>query len=157
MPRAVTTTVSAIDVQIANPLLDLFSQNSMDELLNRAIDPSSPDHPKLRAEIRKTDPQAILKGVEAFPKVNPFRDLLRVPMPVAVVLGEANRFLPWPSESLLHQLDERQQLKLVIFNECQHYPMLDQKAQFVRIIKDFLEAEDVGTLEIKEEWRRRKR
>ena len=42
-------------------------------------------------------------------------------------------------------------------DDVKHFPMLEDKAQFVRLLKDFLEAADVSTLEMKEEWRRRKR
>jgi hypothetical protein len=35
--------------------------------------------------------------------------------------------------------------------------MLDEAAKFNRLLKDFLEAEDLSALEIKAEWRRRTR
>jgi len=38
-----------------------------------------------------------------------------------------------------------------------HYPMLEEASQFTRLLKEFLEAPDISSLELKEEWRRRNR
>ncbi|NJL95358.1 MAG: hypothetical protein HC915_17375, partial [Anaerolineae bacterium] len=65
--------------------------------------------------------------------------------------------LPEPDEEVMEWLtDERQALKLLAM-PTNHFPMLAANAQFVRLLKEFLEAPDVSALEMKEEWRRRKR
>jgi pimeloyl-ACP methyl ester carboxylesterase len=43
-------------------------------------------------------------------------------------------------------------------SNSKHFPMLDEAAKFNRLLKDFLDVEeDLSTLEIKDEWRRRTR
>lgn len=41
--------------------------------------------------------------------------------------------------------------------ESKHFPMLDEAARFHRLLKDFLDEEDLSALTLKEEWRRRTR
>lgn len=146
-----------VALQPANAIKHIFEEHPLEELLSRATDPATADYEKLKAETAKTDKQAVHTSAEAFSRISTFRDILTATAPLCAVLGENDSLLPKPEETLLQQLDERPSLKLVVMGNTQHFPMLEDKAQFVRLLKDFLEAPDISTLEMKEEWRRRKR
>lgn len=141
----------------ANPVKDAFGQTSLDDLLKRALPADSEDYPKLKAEMFKADPQAINKTVDALSDVNTLRDIMRTQAATCAIIGASDGLMPAPREAVLQQLDEREALKLVVMPGTYHYPMLEDNSQFVRLLKEFLEAPDLSSLEIKEEWRRRKR
>jgi pimeloyl-ACP methyl ester carboxylesterase len=146
-----------VRIHPATALKEVFDGQPLDGLLLKATTSDSPDFEKLRREVSKTDHRAVMASINAFEKVNTFRDLLGTRCPVFVLLGENDSFLPKPEEALMRQLDAQNNLKLLVMSETQHFPMLEDKAQFSRLIKDFLENPDLSQLEFKEEWRRRKR
>jgi len=148
---------SQMKVSSRNRIKEIFEKNSLDELLGKAVDPGAAHYEKLLAELRKTDPLAIKNSLDAFAVINTFRDVMEAPAPVCAVLGDDDGLLPKPDDEMLQQLDSRPSTKLVVMEDKQHFPMLEDKFQFVRLLKDFLEAEDINRLEMKEEWRRRKR
>jgi pimeloyl-ACP methyl ester carboxylesterase len=150
-------TISQEAIQPGSALKAVFTNQTIEEMLAKATDPENSDYEKLKAEAIKADTKAIHISAEGFTNISTFRDLMTVTAPVCALLGENDSFLPRPADSLLNQLDERQDLKLLEMANARHFPMLDDKAQFVRLLKDFLEAPEVATLEMKEEWRRRKR
>jgi len=145
-----------VTINPANTIRQLFEENTPEDLLSRATDPHSDDFEKLKAEVLKADVEAVRVSTHAFDKVNTFRDLLALQTPICALVGEQDTLLPRPEETLLQQLDALSHVKL-IETPTQHFPMLESKAQFVRLLKDFLEAPDLSSLEMKEEWRRRKR
>ena len=152
-----TGTSEAVTLHPGNTLKAVFEGQSIEDLLGRATNPENSDFEKLKAEAIKADHRAIDASADAFAEISTFRDLMAVTAPVCTLLGENDGLLPRPDDDLLHQLDARPSVKLLVMGNAQHFPMLDDKAQFVRLLKDFLEAPDVATLEMKEEWRRRKR
>lgn len=50
-----------------------------------------------------------------------------------------------------------QNIRPIGLAESKHFPMLDEAAKFNRLLQDFLGVEDLSTLSLKEEWRRRTR
>lgn len=52
---------------------------------------------------------------------------------------------------------DHRNIRRIILNESKHFPMLDEAAKFNRLLKDFLESDDLSALELKDEWRRRHR
>ena len=140
-----------------NPLKEIFTQNSLDDLLKRATVPGSPDYDKLRVEVTKSDPKAILQNIEAFNEINTLHDILHSDAATALLTGLNDGLLPAPDDRVLNQLDERHNLRLILMPGINHFPMLEENAQFVRLLKEFVEAPDIASLEMKEEWRRRKR
>jgi pimeloyl-ACP methyl ester carboxylesterase len=152
-----TKTMVDDQVVLTPTLKGVFSANSLDDLLRRATDSTAPDFEKLKAEVAKTDIVAVRTSADAFSIVSTFRDIMKAETPVFALLGENDTLLPRPEDSILQQLDTRSDLKLLVMSNTQHFPMLEDKAQFVRLLKDFLEAPNLAALELKEEWRRRKR
>ena len=43
------------------------------------------------------------------------------------------------------------------FERSGHFPMLDERPKFNRLLRDFLIAENMDSLAVKEEWRRHSR
>ncbi|MFP4321019.1 MAG: alpha/beta fold hydrolase [Anaerolineales bacterium] len=140
-----------------NVLHELFRDNPLDSLLNRAINPESVDFDKLLGEISKAHPPAIYASVENYINTSAAPDLMRTKAPLCVVLGDEDELMPRPEESVLQKISDRDQTKLLVMSETRHFPMLEDKSQFARLLRDFLEATDVSILEMKDEWRRRKR
>ena len=140
-----------------NPLKDVFYENSLEDLLQNAISPSSQDYEKLRAEVAKCDSKAIYESINIMANTNTFQDILNTYASTFALLGGHDRLLPLPNDYVLNRLDERGELKLIVMDNAHHYPMLDEAAQFTRLLKEFLEAPDISSLELKEEWRRRTR
>jgi len=52
---------------------------------------------------------------------------------------------------------DRRNIRRITLGESKHFPMLDESTKFNRLLKDFLESDDLSALELKEEWRRRHR
>jgi pimeloyl-ACP methyl ester carboxylesterase len=155
-PLQSSATASPQSVQMGDVLRKIFEGASPESLLAKATDSTHPDYDKLRALITKTDAQAILRSAQAFNQISTFRDILQTAAPTMVMLGENDGLLPYPDENVLTQLAERPALKLLV-TASKHFPMIEDRTQFLRIVKDFIEAPDVTKLELTEEWVRRKR
>ncbi len=140
-----------------NVLKSLFTEHSLDSLLDRAMNPELDDFEKLRAEISKTKREAVHASVEEYTNTSAAPDLMKATSPICVLLGEADQLMPKPEVSLLERISDKADAKLLVMKETQHFPMLEDKSQFARLLRDFLEAPDVSQLEMKDEWRRRKR
>ncbi|MDM8519134.1 alpha/beta hydrolase [Anaerolineales bacterium HSG6] len=52
---------------------------------------------------------------------------------------------------------DNRNIRRIILNESKHFPMLDEASKFNRLLKDFLEGDDLSNIELKEEWKRRHR
>jgi len=155
-----TQKIEAVGQETIQPgaaLKTILTDHTIEELLTKATDPENSDFEKLKLEAIKADNKAIHVSAEAFANISTFRDLMTVTAPVCALLGENDSFMPRPGDDMLNQLEERKDLKVLEMANARHFPMLDDKAQFARLVRDFLEAPEIATLETKVEWRRRKR
>jgi len=48
-------------------------------------------------------------------------------------------------------------VRSIFLSESRHFPMLDERPKFNRLLRDFLIAESLESLSLKEEWRRQTR
>lgn len=136
----------------------LASVKYAEDIVHHAISETSPDYDKLKKEVSKADYKAVEQGARGSVDVKTFRDIMEVSVPAVVIIGGGDRLVAQPSDDVLQALvDNRPNLKLLIMQNSQHYPMLEENTQFVRLLKEFLEEPDVANLVLKEEWRRRKR
>lgn len=149
---------TAADIQIQQ-------KNPLREHLNDVVDPlallekhveTGPDQEKLKVEVNKTDKQALVQSIEAFSRIDTLRDLRTLSMPTLAVYGSADTLLPEPDADMIAGLKARAAFQLIAMN-AHHFPMLENIAQFTRLIMDFLEIPDVTKLTIKETWERRVR
>jgi pimeloyl-ACP methyl ester carboxylesterase len=154
MPKASPT---EIEVQRPNPLKQHLDVLDPIALLEKHVDPGS-DMEKLRVEVSKADRVAVALTVESFVDVDTLRDLKTLNMPVVVVYGERDTFLPPPDADMVAGLKEgRTTFHNIPMEDIRHFPMLEAIAPFTRLIMDFLEVPDVTKLAIKKTWERRVR
>ena len=72
-----------------------------------------------------------------------------------IVYGEKDSVIdPEPARMLNGR---RPDLRPIGLGASRHFPMLDEANKFNRLLKDFLETDDLTGLALKEEWKRRTR
>ncbi len=114
------------------------------------------DYAELSEELRKTDPTVIEPSIDSLDHDDLPAILAGLNMPVMLVNGSKDPIVrPFGEEALL---TAGQNTRLVQFDDSRHFPMLEERGKFDRLIKDFLAAgDDLRALELKDEWRRRTR
>jgi pimeloyl-ACP methyl ester carboxylesterase len=81
------------------------------------------------------------------------RELSRANLPVLLVSGERDDIVaPVPDGEL-----DSDFVRGITLSDSRHFPMLDECPKFNRLLRDFLVAQDVNSLSLKEEWRRKSR
>ena len=79
-------------------------------------------------------------------------------MPTVMVYGVKDTFLPPPDGSMISSLNEgRTTFRAMALDDVRHFPMLEEKADFTRLMLAFLETPDVHQIDLKEVWVRRVR
>lgn len=107
----------------------------------------------LRLEAFKADEAAVIDSVRSVMALDMERGLERVETPVLLVHGGRDDIVtPSNGDSL-----NREFVRDIYLAESRHFPMLDERTKFTRLLRDFLIAEDMDTLSLKEEWRRQAR
>jgi pimeloyl-ACP methyl ester carboxylesterase len=153
-------TASAIapaKTEMPNPLLSILTGINPAALLTKHVEKDAPDVDKLRAEVDKTDDNAITKSAQSFTGINLAVDLQRLPSPTLILHGKSDPLLPAPSEDLLrHIMRGKPEGHLLAFVEpdLRHFPMLEITAKFNRLLMDFLEAQDLTNVQFKDQWQR---
>jgi pimeloyl-ACP methyl ester carboxylesterase len=126
----------------------------LDRVLGRR---GAADYPEVDVEAQKTDPNAVAFSAQSLitEKWDLARILEQLDLPLLMVHGEKDPFIAPISADLMPMPDKN--VKPITLSESKHFPMLDEAPKFQRLLKDFLEAEpdDLGSLALKEEWRRR--
>ena len=111
---------------------------------------------EIKTEVGKTDASAVVHTVQWVlgQDLSPLQP--DHPTPVLPVHGEEDPLVRPPQPKLLAGLDENH--RYVGLAEAQHFPMLEQRTSFNRLLAEFMEArEDLASLEVKTEWHRRLR
>jgi pimeloyl-ACP methyl ester carboxylesterase len=107
-------------------------------------------------EVRKADATAVVSSMNAATNSD-LRPLLRpIDIPVLLVYGGGDPFIRSPEPEWLEGCDDH--VRAIHLESAQHFPMLEERNKFNRLLKDFLDAgSDLKSLELKEEWQRRLR
>lgn len=110
--------------------------------------------PEVDMEARKTDVAAIASTVRAVME----RDLRDVFLPretpVLLTYGGDDPLIKPPEPGWLAGYEDN--VRSIFLGGAQHFPMLEERNKFNRLLMDFLDAgDDLGSLELKEEWQRR--
>jgi len=139
---------SAIDRPLAG-----FSGNG--DALQRLVARRA-DHPEVSMEVRKTDWEAVVKSTRSAESVD-LRDLLPyVEAPVLLVYGGSDSLIKPPQPGWLEECEEN--VRSIFLGNANHFPMLEERNKFNRLLLDFLEAgDDLASLKLKDEWQRRLR
>jgi pimeloyl-ACP methyl ester carboxylesterase len=111
---------------------------------------------EIDGEIRKVDTIAVSKSIETFSNLNLVSTITNLNRPLLMVYGrQDNLVLPPNGEySYLQQsVNDRFYVELEL---CHHFPMLQEKAKFNRLLLDFIMASaELTELTPKEYWQRR--
>lgn len=107
-------------------------------------------------ELRKTDLEAITCLVDELQNQDFNNYLLNCPCPIMLLSGGQDPVVvPYEGDNALNSADNRLILKI---DQCSHYPMLEEKAIFNRLLLEFLAADEtLSNISVKDFWSRRVR
>jgi len=112
--------------------------------------------PEVDMEARKTDASAIVSSMRSTMTQDLRRLLPPLQFPVLLVYGGDDALIKPPEARELQ--DCRDNVRAINLSGTQHFPMLEERNKFNRLLLDFLDAGDnLASLELKEEWQRRLR
>lgn len=135
---------------------DQLTKTEPDEFLNRHMNRIS-QYPELAKEIGKTDATAVSKVIDQLSFYDFTDDLNRIDVPLLMIFGKRDTVIHGKNflEPLLDQAAIARHI--VILDECNHFPMLEQPAIFNRLLQDFLHSTDEAEIRPKRYWQRRTR
>jgi pimeloyl-ACP methyl ester carboxylesterase len=115
-------------------------------------------HKEVQTEANKTGEGVVTTSLQSVAKLNIHSRLQVIGQSnllLLAVFGEKDDMIdPNPMRELN---GEWSNIRRISLSESKHFPMLEEAAKFNRLLKDFLDVEELSTLELKEEWRRRNR
>ncbi|MBI4632260.1 MAG: alpha/beta hydrolase [Chloroflexi bacterium] len=112
-----------------------------------------PDAESISAEAKKIDPNVIAISVEDMATMDFTVGLGVLTAPTLLVHGEKDIAITPPADDWTN--GGQANVHRISFEGGKHFPMLDDPAKFNRLLADFLEAKDLTSLELKDEWKRR--
>jgi pimeloyl-ACP methyl ester carboxylesterase len=114
------------------------------------------NYPEVDLEARKADVIAVAQSVQSAMGCDLCRVLSPLEIPVLLTYGGDDPFIRLPEPEWLEDCDDN--VRSIALDGAQHFPMLEERNKFNRLLMDFLEAGgDLASLELKEEWQRRLR
>jgi 3-oxoadipate enol-lactonase len=149
--RVMAVSVPVIGEAINRPLAG-FDGNG--EALARLVSRRA-NFPEVEAEARKTDANAVTNSVQSVMEYD-LRDVLAplVETPVLLAYGGDDPLVRLPEPEWLEGFEDN--VRSMSLDGAQHFPMLEERNKFNRLLKDFLDAgADLESLTLKEEWQRR--
>jgi len=123
-------------------------------MFDRAFNIQPPNFEALQMETLKADEEAVISSVRSVMGLDMQGELQQVDLPVLLVYGDRDDIVK-PSDA--NDLDECESVRPIFLSESRHFPMLDERTKFNRLLRDFLLAENLDSLSLKEEWRRQTR
>ncbi len=111
------------------------------------------DHEEVLAEAEKASENVIALTVQACAELDLRENLTQIKVPTLAVYGEKDNLVDPAQAKLLE--DRASKIRFITLPESRHFPMLDEASKFHRLLKDFLVTDDLESLTLKEEWRRR--
>jgi pimeloyl-ACP methyl ester carboxylesterase len=111
------------------------------------------DHEEVLAEVEKANESVIASTVQACAELDLRGNLRQIEVPLLAVYGEKDSLVD-PAQARLLE-DTVSNIRSITLPESRHFPMLDEASKFHRLLKDFLVMDDLESLTLKEEWRRR--
>jgi len=155
-PQQRAMRIMAVSVPMAPQAVDRRLASGGGSLLDRVLGRrGAAEYPEVEMEAQKADPNAVAFSARSITSLEMVRVLERLDLPLLLVHGEKDPFIAPPSPDLMRMPDKN--VKPIALPDSRHFPMLDEPPKFQRLLKDFLETrpEDLDSLALKEEWRRR--
>jgi pimeloyl-ACP methyl ester carboxylesterase len=120
-------------------------------LFEKAFNRQPTNFEALQLETRKADEKAIADSVRSAMSLDMQRELQRVELPVLLVHGDRDNVVtPFGNDSFSNM----DFVRGISLSESRHFPMMDERPRFNRLLRDFLVADDINSLSLKDEWRR---
>ncbi len=126
-------------------------------LFDKALIAPPPDFPALQLEARKADENALTRSAAEVMSQDMRQVLRQLGVWTLLVHGEKDDLVEPPYKWLDNSMKH---VRMFGLPESRHFPMLDERAKFNRLLRDFLAAksdEEWQALELKDEWRRQTR
>jgi pimeloyl-ACP methyl ester carboxylesterase len=111
------------------------------------------DHEEVLSEAEKASENVIISTVQACAELDLREHLRQIKVPLLAVYGEKDNLVDPAQAKLLE--DTASNIRSITLPESRHFPMLDEASKFHRLLRDFLVTDDLESLTLKEEWRRR--
>ncbi len=131
-----------------------FTSSDVPSLLDWLVG-KGPGSAEIIAEANKLDPTAIQKSMQAIAETDLMAELNQTTTPTLLVHGDKDAAVTPPPEEWFN--GAKPNLHHISFEDGKHFPMLDDPPKFHRLVADFLEAKDLTSLQLKDEWKRRMR
>jgi pimeloyl-ACP methyl ester carboxylesterase len=115
-----------------------------------------PTHEEVQLEAQKAAESVVATSIKSTMALDVQRSLAKLSIPTLIVYGEKDTLVnPDHNKDLNGKWPN---IRPIGLKESSHFPMLDEKSKFNRLLKDFLDTDmNLEDLELKEEWRRRTR
>jgi len=114
------------------------------------------EYEEVAGELKKTEPTIIDLSLDSLEGEDTLGLLAGLGMPILLVHGSKDPIVRPFGDDLLPSAGYN--TRLIQFEGSRHFPMLEERGKFDRLIKDFFSSgDDLRALELKEEWRRRTR
>lgn len=131
-----------------------LADSDPDSFITKVIGKSN-SFSEVDSELRKTDQQAMNSSALELSTYDFAADLAACTRPTLVISGDQDVVVQPPDEEL-QQDSSGEGRAYVTLDECNHFPMLQEKAKFNRLLLDFLHADEtLADLAPKEHWHRR--
>jgi pimeloyl-ACP methyl ester carboxylesterase len=111
------------------------------------------DHEEVLAEAEKASESVIALTIQACAELDLRENLRQIEVPMLAVYGKKDNLVD-PAQARLLE-DTASNIRSITLPESRHFPMLDEASKFHRLLRDFLVTDDLESLTLKEEWRRR--
>lgn len=122
----------------------------------RRVMERSSSFPEVEAETNKSDPSALTALTIELSKLQTTADLEQITCPLLLIFGDQDPLVQHPHRDQVLKHLMTTDRALVTMPSGMHFPMLEQSAEFNRLILDFVSAKgDVSSLAPKEYWKRR--
>ena len=112
--------------------------------------------PEVEMEMHKTDMSAVTQSTQSVMESDLRQTLSPLTIPVLLVYGDDDPLIAPAQQEWLPS--HASNVRAIFLNGVRHFPMLEERSKFNRLLVDFLAAgPDLSKLELKEEWQRRQR
>jgi pimeloyl-ACP methyl ester carboxylesterase len=143
-----------LDINTVTSRLKSANPNELVDWLSKA----TPETALALSDAAKSDPRAIAASMSSFPSDNLFNLFRATHIPCLLVYGQNDPSLTVPSMEVSAAMSDH--IHQINLEESGYFPMLDEPAEFNRLLTDFLALESglsPRELQLKEEWKRRVR
>lgn len=152
--KVVTVALPVQGKFVNDKLAALDPENFVSRVLGKANSFSEVD-----SELRKTDPNAVTQVTAELSGIDLSAAVMGCKRPLLMLYGEKDIVVQPPTGEYAYLQRQSNNRYYVTLDSCSHFPMLEEKIKFNRLLLDFLLTadEDLTQLQPKEHWQRRVR